>query len=112
MRLISVIVILLHADRACLVNVIRNEQRSIAQLIIYCWGYVQYNYSYNDDAFISGTEFPIVISSDDLIDGQNTFVFQAAGEDGNQHELRGSFDNMRTGKLEDSGKLSILPACA
>ena len=60
---------------------------------------MQYNYSYNDDAFVHGTEFPIVVSGEDLIDGQNTFVFQATGEDGNQHELRGSFDNTRTGKL-------------
>ena len=88
----------MHTDRACLVRVVRNEQRSIEQLIIYCWGYVEYNYTYNDDPFIYGTEFPIIVSGDDLIDGQNTFLFQATGEDGIQRELRGIFDNTRTGK--------------
>lgn len=60
---------------------------------------MNYNYSYNDDAFIYGTEFPIVVSGDDLVSGRNTFVFQTTGEDGIQRELRGSFDNARTGTL-------------
>lgn len=88
-----------HADRACLVNVVRNTERSIAQLIIYCWGYVSYNYTYNDDPFLYGTEFPVVISGDSLIDGRNTFLFQATGNDGVLRELMGAFDNMRIGKV-------------
>lgn len=89
-----------HTDRACLVNVVRNTERSIAQLIIYCWGYVSYNYTYNEAAFIYGTEFPVVVSGDTLIDGRNTFVFQATGDDGVLREQRGAFDNMRIGKLQ------------
>lgn len=44
-----------------------------------------------------GTEYPIILSGDKLVDGRNTFVFEAEGFDGVPAILEGFFDNTRTG---------------